>query len=77
MIVEIAKGVQQGLLCPFIRSGLWADSNSYAAADPLPRLIQPSTMGKVIAAPPRSPHASHPGRALPRQFSSIFGALGK
>jgi hypothetical protein len=23
MIVEIGKGVQQGLLCPFIRSVLW------------------------------------------------------
>jgi hypothetical protein len=32
MIVEMGKGVQQGLLCPFIRSGLWAGSSSYARA---------------------------------------------
>ena len=30
MIVEIGKGVQQGLLCPFIRSGFWVGSYSYA-----------------------------------------------
>jgi hypothetical protein len=32
MIVEIGKGVQQGLLCPLFRSGLWAGSPSYARA---------------------------------------------
>jgi hypothetical protein len=33
MIVEIAKGVQQGLLCPFICSGLWLGSYSCAQSE--------------------------------------------
>jgi hypothetical protein len=32
MIVEIGKGVQQGLLLPFIRLGFWAGSPSFARA---------------------------------------------
>ena len=49
MIVEIGKGVQQGLLCPFIRSGSWAGSSSYARAMSKPGMGKARRQGQMIS----------------------------